>query len=96
MKTEDILNEILERIIELEKKLDIVNKWYPDNSGKWVENTYQNYPLPKRLESNNMVDVMTRRERISQDHYSCPKEAHWWNWTCDVDDPIVAFKVVNE
>lgn len=69
-----------------------VERWYPDDSGEWVEYDGSGQPVEDDVE----VEALFSHERENRSHAPCQDDAEdWcWCWGCGVD--IVAYKVVKQ
>ena len=69
-----------------------VEKWYPDNSGEWVEYDGSGQPVEDYVE----VEALLQAEREKQDYVILERIAEYWGWGRykDGSDNIVAYKVV--
>lgn len=69
-----------------------VEKWYPDDSGEWVEYDGSGQPV----EDDVWVEVVMVLERRERDYATLIRRAEDWSWDANLDDPdcdIVAYKV---
>lgn len=69
-----------------------VEKWYPDDSGEWVEYDGSGQPV----EDDVLVEVVMAVERCERDYVVLVREAESYDWDANLDDPdcdIVAYKV---
>ena len=72
-----------------------VERWYPDDSGEWVEYDGGGQPV----EDDVWVEVVMALERRERDYATLIRRADDWPWDVGLYDPdsdIVAYKVVKQ
>ena len=70
-------------------------KWYPDDSGEWIEYDGSGQPVKDDVE----VEAVMAVERRVRGYITRIRKAEDWSWGSDLYDPgsdIVAYKVVKE
>lgn len=88
--------EIVDEIVQVGNfvgKKEEQPKWYPDDSGKWIEvGTGQ----PHDLDNHDSVEYLTAYERDTKNFKPFPLNAGRIYWDCDLEDTnrIVAYKKV--
>ena len=72
-----------------------VERWYPDNSGEWIEYDGSGQPV----EDDVLVEVVMAVERYERDYFPMYRRAEDLRWSASLNDPscdIVAYKVVKQ
>ena len=72
-----------------------VERWYPDDSGEWVEYDGSGQPV----EDDVLVEVVMAVERYERDYFPMSSRAEDLRWSASPGDPscdIVAYKVVKQ
>ena len=70
-------------------------RWYPDDSGEWIEYDGSGQPV----EDDVLVEVVMAVERCERDYVTLVREAESYDWDANLADPdcdIVAYKVVKQ
>ena len=70
-----------------------VEKWYPDDSGEWIEYDGSGQPVDDDIE----VEVLLAEERERRRYDIVQQLPKYWYWDKDVNHPgivVVAYKVV--
>ena len=76
-------------------KITSSEKWYPDNSGEWVEYDGSGQPV----EDDVLVEVVMAVERYERDYFPMSIRAEDLRWSASLNDPscdIVTYKVVKQ
>lgn len=72
-----------------------VERWYPNNSGEWIEYDGSGQPV----EDGVLVEIVMAAERDKRCYVGLRCRAEAWEWNACLDDPagdIVAYKVVKQ
>ena len=72
-----------------------VERWYPDDSGEWVEYDGSGQPV----EDDVWVEVVMVLERRERDYATLLRRAEDWSWDASLYDPdsdVAAYKVVKQ